>query len=369
VAFVIGGLPFGGVENWLYDLCSRLETQAEDGPRIEAHVVNVSGTGLKAPEFERAGFRVSTCGADKSALKTSNLATLRRVRAELRRIRPHVVHTLQFSGDYFGRLGALGLGVPVVTHIRNMKSEKKPRRRLLNKLLSFVTTHYLAVSRAAAGTIEREHNIARRPVTVLYNAVEPAKLDVPPHDLVGLFPAVSGQPRMILGVGRLVEQKNFDKLLRAVALLRQEEPRACAAIVGEGPEHARLADLVEELGLTGAAHLEGYVENAEVPRWLRAAEVLAMPSDYEGLPVTHVEAMFCGLPAVISEFVPSIEIAAGCSLVSTTEPESIAEKLLDVLSNEARREAMRESALATAQDFTMEKYVRRLNDFYLSLGR
>jgi hypothetical protein len=74
VAFVIGGLPFGGVENWLYDLCSRLETQAEDGPRIEAHVVNVSGTGLKAPEFERAGFRVSTCGADKSALKTSNLA-------------------------------------------------------------------------------------------------------------------------------------------------------------------------------------------------------------------------------------------------------------------------------------------------------
>jgi glycosyltransferase involved in cell wall biosynthesis len=92
-----------------------------------------------------------------------------------------------------------------------------------------------------------------------------------------------------------------------------------------------------------------------------------MPSEYEGLPVTHVEAMLCGLPAVISEQVPSIEIAPDCSLVCSTQPESIAQKLLEILSDDARHAAMRENAFATGQQFTMEKYLVQLKGFYQDL--
>lgn len=360
VAYVIGGLPFGGVENWLYDLCARLEGD----PRIEAHVVNVSGTGRKGAEFERAGFAVSSCGSSKKALKTSNLATLRCVRAELRRIRPHVVHTLQFSGDYFGRLAALGLSVPVITHIRNVKSERKLRRRLINKALSFATDLYLSVSEAAVATIDREHNLAGRPVRVLHNAVEPAKLDVAPHDLEELY-GLRGP--VVVGVGRLVEQKNFDRLIRAMALVRERVPDVCLVIVGDGPERERLDRLVHELGLVGSVVLAGYVENAEVPRYLRAARVLAMPSEYEGLPVTHVEALMCGLPAVISEHVPSIEIAPDCSLVCTTDPGDIAAKLTTLLADDALHADMSAKALARSAEFTMEKYVDRLYAVYADL--
>lgn len=360
VAFVIGGLPFGGVENWLYDLCSRLR----DDPEVEAHVINVSGTGVKSSDFEQAGFSLVSCGNSKKDIKTFRVGTMRRVRAALRNINPHVVHTLQFSGDYFGRLAALGLGVPVVTHIRNVKSEQKLRRRLINKLLSFATTRYLSVSKAAVDTIAREHNLAGRQVQVLYNAVEPAKLDVAPHDLPALLGA---RGKVVLGVGRLVEQKNFGPLIRAMQFVLHQQPDCCLVILGDGGLRERLESLVRELGLERRVFLAGYVPNAEVPRYLRAAHVLAMPSDYEGLPVTHVEAMLCGLPAVISEHVPSIEIAPNCSLVCTTRPESIAQKLLEILGNDELHAAMSENAAQTAQQFTMDKYVEQLKAVYREL--
>lgn len=360
VAYVIGGLPFGGVENWLYDLGLALK----DDPEVEAHIVNVSGTGLKTPEFFAAGLNVVCTANTKKALKTQRLSTVCNVRKELLRIRPDIVHTLQFSGDYFGRLAAWGLGVPVITHIRNVKSERTARRRWINRLLSFRTNLYLSVSEAALETIRREHNLAHRPMQVLYNAVDPAKLDVPPHDLGELF-GLHGP--VVLGVGRLVEQKNFDKLLRAFALVLERVPDAGLIIVGDGPKRDELERLRGELGLDGRAVLAGYRPNAEVPRFLRAASVLAMPSEYEGLPVTHVEALFCGLPAVISEHVPSIEIAAEASLVCGTAPESIAARLLELLEDPERRVRMGERARELAPAYSMERYVVRLKDVYREL--
>lgn len=360
VAYVIGGLPFGGVENWLYDLGLALKND----PEVEAHIINVSGTGQKTPEFFAAGLDITCTAADKAALKTQSLGTVLAVRRELRRIRPHIVHTLQFTGDYFGRLAAWGLGAKVITHIRNVKSERALRRRLINRLLSFRTDLYLSVSKAAAGTIEREHNLAGRPVRVLYNAVNPDKLNVAPHDFAALF-GLDGP--VVLGVGRLVEQKNFHKLIAAFRLVLERVPGAGLIIVGDGPERERLERLAADPALRGRAVLAGYRENAEIPRFLRAASLLAMPSDYEGLPVTHVEALFCGLPAVISEHVPSIEVAPDCSLVCSTDVPDIAAKLTTLLTDGELRRGMGERALLRAQDLTMELYVRRLKAVYRDL--
>ena len=364
VAYVIGGLPFGGVENWLFDLARALRGDDDPDFTIEARILNVSGTGRKMADFRAAGIEVLTAGDSTKALKTSNLSTIRRVRRILREIGPDIVHTLQFSGDYFGRLGALGLGAPVVTHIRNMKSEGKLRRRLINKALSFATTRYLAVSRAAARTVEREHNLARRPVQVLYNGVDPDKLDAPPLDLRAAH-GLTGP--VILGVGRLVAQKNFDLLLRALRLLLDRGVEASVCLLGDGGKRDELEALARELDLGDRAVFAGYVENAAVPGYLRSAAALCMPSDYEGLPVTHVEALFCGLPAVVSRFVPSLEIAADACLVARRDPIDLADKLEILLTDPARHSALSEAALRIAPELSMDRSVERLKAFYRDL--
>lgn len=357
VAYVIGGLPFGGVENWLLDIMMNLKGD----PTITPYVINVSGTGDLMPRYEECGIDVLCIGEDKSSINTHRLDTVLALRKTLKSLHVDIIHTLHFSGDFFGRLASIGLGIPVVTHIRNIKSETKTRRRFFNKLLSWQTTKYLSVSKAAAETIQREHNMAKRPVEVLYNAVDPAKLNVDAFDLKAKF-GITGS--IVIGVGRVVKQKNFDKLIRAMAKLKKEITDVSLLILGDGSEMSSLETLRAELGLQDVVHFAGYVPNTDVPRYLKASHILAMPSDYEGLPITHVEALFCGLPAVISEHVPSGEIAKKSSLICTTEVDDIAAKLLLLLQDEALYSKMSEEALATAPKYSMERHLEQLKNVY-----
>lgn len=352
-AYILGGLPFGGVENWLLDLVLPLKA----GSQIDPYVINLSGTGNLMPKYAKMGVDVICIGNDKKSIKTHRMDTVLALRARLREIDPDVIHTLHFSGDYFGRLASLGMGKPVFTHLRNIKSERKLYRRFANKALSYATTCYFSVSKEVAATVKKDHNIAGRPSRVLYNAVDPAKLDVAPFDLAERH-GLSGMT--VIGVGRFVAQKNFDKLIRAFALVNEQVPDASLVLLGDGGQMEELKQLVRELRLDEKVCLPGYVNNADIPRYLKAAHVLAMPSEYEGLPVTHVESLFCGLPAVISEHVPSIEIAADASLVCTTNVDDIAEKLLRVLKDPALHASLSRAAFSIAPEYSIDKYINKI---------
>lgn len=357
VAFIVGGLPFGGVENWLLDLVLPLKAESE----IDPYVINLSGTGNLMSKYEKMGVEVLCIGSDKKSIKTHRLDTLLELRKRLKEIQPDVVHTMHFSADYFGRLASLGLDVPVFCHVHNVKSERKTYRRLANKALSYATTCYFSVSKEVASTVKKDHNIAERPSRVLYNAVDPAKLDVEPFDLSERH-GLSG--KTIVGVGRFVAQKNFDKLIKAFAIVSEQDPDASLLLLGDGGQMDDLKQLVQELQLDDKVCLPGYVNNADIPSYLKAAYVLAMPSEYEGLPITHVESLFCGLPAVVSEHVPSIEIAADASLVCTTDVDDIAEKLVRVLSDTSLHSSLSQAALSIAPEYTIERYIELLMAAY-----
>jgi glycosyltransferase involved in cell wall biosynthesis len=357
IAFIVGGLPFGGVENWLLDLAGALL----EGNVAVPCVINLSGTGELMPEYERRGIEVVSIGNGNKAINTHRADTLLALRAYLRELDPDIVHTLHFSGDYFGRLAAVGLGKPVFTHLRNIKTERRKYRRVANRLLSYLTTCYLSVSRKVEEMVQEQHNLAGRPSRVLYNAVDPRKLDVEPLDVTAAH-GLTG--RVVLGVGRLVEQKNFDVLIKAFSLLHKEVPDTSLLILGDGGQMEPLQRLVRDMGLEDCARLPGFIDNADIPGYLRAAYALAMPSDYEGLPVTHVEGLFCGLPAVVSEHVPSIEIAARASLVCTTQVEDVAAKLLRLFSDPALHDDLSRAALAIAPEYSMERYVEKLLAIY-----
>lgn len=358
IAYVIGGLPFGGVESWLLDLSCRLKRDSIH----QCRVFNVSGTGIKLEEYRDRGIDVVCIGNSDASIATHRIDTALRLRSQLATYAPDIIHTLHFSGDYFGRIAALGMDVPVVSHLRNIKRERKFKRRLANKLLSGATDLYLSVSGAVSEVVEKDHNLFRRPSKVLYNAVDPAKLDVPPHDLAAMY-GVSG--KVIVGVGRYVAQKNLDILIRALRLMVDAGKDASLVLVGEGSERSRLEELTRQLRLEERVVLTGY--RKDVPAFLRAAHILAMPSDFEGLPITHLEAMFCGLPAVVSRFVPSLEIAAEASLVCHRTPESVAEQLTRLLDSPEQHARLAEAGRRIAADHTMDKYMERLFVHYEEL--
>lgn len=131
--------------------------------------------------------------------------------------------------------------------------------------------------------------------------------------------------RLIVAIGRLERQKNLPLLLAAFARTGGADH---LAIVGEGVERPRIAALIERLGLGRRVTLAGH--SRDVTRWLRQADALALPSDYEGVPAVVLEAMAAGLPVIATDCCASMAglLADGRGvLVPRGDPDALAAAL------------------------------------------
>ncbi|GAB6175713.1 glycosyltransferase [Desulfobaculum senezii] len=361
ILFVVGGLPFGGVETMTLLTAKELRKRGH-----QPVIVNISGTGEYHQAYVDAGFPPETLGSNKKVLKTTSVSTVRKMRQLIRRIQPDIIHTAHFSANYHTRLAAIALGIPVVTHIRNIKHER-PSRRLADKLLSFATDKYIAVSGMVADLIEKEHNVAKRPVDVIYNAISEDKMDVAPLDVteIGVTPGVP----LIVCCSRLVSQKNLDLVVAALGQVRESLPETELLILGDGPERTRLESLADERGLREAVTFTGF--RRDVPQILQGVSqqqsIFAMPSDYEGFSNSLTEAMYCGLPGIISNYVPNKEVTEGATVLVRRDSEDIARNMLAILGSEEAYSRMREKAKRIARSLTVEKHVDTLLVVYSSL--
>jgi glycosyltransferase involved in cell wall biosynthesis len=121
-----------------------------------------------------------------------------------------------------------------------------------------------------------------------------AALDLRPEDLV------------VLSTGRLVHMKGQRYLIEAAALLKPAWPHLQVVILGEGELRQDLENLAAERGLTGSVHLPGHRGDARL--LLDAADVFALPSRAEGMPLALIEAMEAGVPVVATRVIGSTEV-------------------------------------------------------------
>jgi glycosyltransferase involved in cell wall biosynthesis len=155
--------------------------------------------------------------------------------------------------------------------------------------------------------------------------------------------AVPRDPFGILCVARQYSRKRIADLLRAFAHIHTQEPRARLTMVGDGPQHAALRRLADELRLGDALHLAGALPDsrAVLAHYARNA-IFCLPSVQEGFGIVFLEAMASGLPIVgttataVPEVVP--QRRAGI-LVPPADPLALAAALLELLQQpDLRRE-------------------------------
>ncbi|NMB85472.1 MAG: UDP-D-galactose:(glucosyl)lipopolysaccharide-1,6-D-galactosyltransferase [Methanosaeta sp. PtaB.Bin018] len=119
-------------------------------------------------------------------------------------------------------------------------------------------------------------------------------------DLKGLerVPASSKESDVIY-VGRLVEHKNVDLLIKAIGIAKEDIPDIRVIVVGDGPERGRLAALVRELGLEKNVKFTGFLEDHdEALAIMKSSRAFVSPSTREGFGMAALEALACGLPVV-----------------------------------------------------------------------
>lgn len=114
----------------------------------------------------------------------------------------------------------------------------------------------------------------------------------------------AGDALSILCVARLVEKKGLDVLVRACAILRDQGRRFSCRILGKGAMRPVLNDLIRDLDLADTVRLVGVATQNEIVAHYAAADLFVLPcvvardGNREGLPVSIVEALACGLPVV-----------------------------------------------------------------------
>jgi glycosyltransferase involved in cell wall biosynthesis len=218
--------------------------------------------------------------------------------------------------------------------------------RLARALAAFTVRRAAAVGVVAHGLVGHLETLARgRRVTVLPNGIDLARFTpgnrATARAAVGLPPDAS----VILYVGRLAPRKGLGVLLEAFAQLSYEVPRAVLALVGSGPLEPELAAAAKRLRVATRVHFAGEVAHRDVATWMRAADVLALPSEAEGFPNAVREALACGRPVVATPVgdVPSVVTPAVGSLVPVGDAAALGAALATVLRTQWDSAAIRRS--------------------------
>jgi glycosyltransferase involved in cell wall biosynthesis len=182
-----------------------------------------------------------------------------------------------------------------IQHSRSFKIKCIP---FLLKRFLWLADAIIAVSKYSAKDLVRFLGIPSSKVCVIYNPVID-DIFFRKSAMELRHPWFSNESiSVIVGVGRLSDEKDFPTLIRAFALLRKKS-FVKLVILGEGEERARLEELISELGLQDDVCLAGFVENP-FP-YIKRASVFALSSKWEGLPNALIQAIALGTPSVATD--------------------------------------------------------------------
>ncbi|HEY3131652.1 MAG TPA: glycosyltransferase family 4 protein [Acidobacteriota bacterium] len=161
---------------------------------------------------------------------------------------------------------------------------------------------------------------------------------------------------VLLSVGRLVERKGFDMVIRALPMVQRAHPSVVYLIVGDGPDRERLSDLAKSMGVSQNVRFTGNIPAAERVAYYQLATLFVMPNrlipengDVEGFGVVFLEAAACELPSVGGDSggVPdAIQNGVTGFLVDPLNPKDCAEKISLLLGDEETRKKMGKVARA-----------------------
>lgn len=163
----------------------------------------------------------------------------------------------------------------------------------------------------------------------------------------------------ILSVCRFYPRKRLDMLLRAAGLLRKKIPELEIRMVGNGPERVRLRSICAELDLGPVVRWVGDASKSTLAEEYNRCEVFCLPSVQEGFGIVFLEAMAAGKPIVAARAAAVPEVVRNGLLVEPDNPEALAEAILQLYRNPARRRLLGSAGLRDVEEFEMSRVAGR----------
>ncbi len=363
VLFVSTSTTLGGAEKTLYALATLLDRRAHQ----VVGVVSVKPEGHYARRLREQGIKVESLGLTR----TPRPSHARRLAEIIRRERPDVVHALMYQAIQLARAAKPRAGVPfkLISSPRVNYRSRSWWTLLIDRALKGRDDLLIAECEASRRFLIERLGYAPSKVITVRNGVDLAgwpasKLD---RRRKRLELRLTDGEFLIGALGRLDRQKGFATLVEAMAALKGTPVRC--AILGEGPERARLEALIRRREVERSVWLLG--ERGDIPAWLSAFDAYCLPSLWEGLPNALLEAMALGLPVIASgvDGVPeAVTDGVDGLLVPPGRPVPLARALRELAGSPEKRAVLGAAAKATvAERFTVRRMLEEYERAYSSV--
>ena len=175
-----------------------------------------------------------------------------------------------------------------------------------------------------------------------------------------------GQDKVLISVGRLAKEKNWETLLAAVAQVMQTRADVRLVLIGEGSEQDVLEKYSEDLGVAARVEFVGNVPFDDIPGYLKAADLFGFASVTETQGLVTMEAISAGLPVVAVEGTGTIDVIdhGQQGLLTPNDGQALAQAIVQVLDDETLHSRFKEAAWQKAQSFEIKLQAEKLLDVY-----
>lgn len=344
VSLVITELDVGGAEKAMVTLATGL-----DRGRWSPRVLALGPEGPLAEPLRQARVPVECLGVGPRR----PCRALARLATALRRAQPDLVQSFLFHANVATRLAVLAgwppgtTGKPWVIGGHRVAERQKRWHLRLERLTASFGAGSVCVSEGVRRFTRETGGWPDDRLTVIPNAIDPSPFNPPDRNVPrGSTPGleqIGDDTILILFVGRLHAQKGLPGLMEAAARLIEIRPSLdwCLAMVGEGPERYSLREHVSSHPeLSRRVRWLGH--RSDVPRLMNAADLLVLPSLWEGMPNVLLEAMAARLPVLATAVEGTTELVVPGStgwLVPPANSSALLDALLDATADRERLRA------------------------------
>jgi L-malate glycosyltransferase len=352
IAHVIDSMDIGGAEAVVAALC---RLQAAAGHQVSVHCLFKGGS--IADELASDGIPIYVHGPAAAG------TLMWGIHRTFRRTRPNVVHCHNKASTVHAAPAGRMAGVRAVFSTRHGMAAPPYRLRKDFKYwvcAALFCNNVVAVCETARQNMLQNAGAFARRVITIRNGAYPAQSS-------GDRVVARGKGLQIVTVGRLAPAKNYQALLRSVAAALSQVPDLQLWVVGDGREASSLKALVAELGIGRAVQFVG--EQRTVADWLTRADVFVLSSVSEGLPISILEAMAAGLPAIVTN-VGGMPEVLGLSGAGTVVPagnvDQLAQAIVDFASQHDLHELRQKARSCYLQHFLPERMAEQYLNLYQS---
>lgn len=339
---VIPYFCFGGAETMCENLTYALK---EMGHEVTVVSLYQEHTPISR-RMEEAGVRILYLDK-KLGLDVSMIPKLRKI---MKQERPDAVHSHLDVIKYAvaaAKLSGIRRCVHTVHNVAQEEAEGKLQKLLNTIYFRLGWSIPVGLSPEVKRTIVSFYGLKEDRVPMIYNGVDLSRCQIKEDYSLS-------QPANLLHIGRFNHQKNHKGLLEAFAKIVAVRPDCLLHLLGDGELREETESYACQLGIREKVLFHGSQSN--VYPYLQKADLFLLPSHFEGMPMTIIEAMGTGLPVIASAVggVPDMLTDRESGMLTTREPDSVAAAALELLEDEALRRTLGTGARKAADSFSAQ---------------